>query len=182
MFALTENQKFMLKALAVHSDCAERGISIRDITNPADLNMKNLNVKELADFSGLHQVAVRGLIYSLENKGLIFAIKSKRGNRTRIVFTDAGYNLIKDYCFVICNFKFFNIDFIAFVNLVLLSTCYYNCVHIWHLPFSLKLATFRRDFHQLILPSIRGLFSLSYARQNVKKNIYYLMFFHTYCA
>lgn len=97
MITLTANQKFMLKALAVHSDCAEKGILIRDITNPADLDMKNLNVKELADFSGMHQVAVRGLIYSLENKGLIFAIKSKRGNRTRIVFTDAGYNLIKDY-------------------------------------------------------------------------------------
>lgn len=97
MTTLTANQKFILKALAVHSDCAERGIYIRDITNPSDLDMKILNVKELSDFSGLHQVAVRGLLNNLQNKGLIFLIKNKRNKNVRVVFTDAGFNLVKEY-------------------------------------------------------------------------------------
>ena len=97
MTTLTDNQKFLFKTLAVHSDGVERGIHIRDITNPVDLNIKALNVKELSDFTGYHQVAIRGLIHNLETKGLIIVTKNPRRGNTHVIFTDVGYELVKKY-------------------------------------------------------------------------------------
>ena len=97
MTTLTDNQKHLFKTLAVHSDGVERGIHIRDITNPVDLNIRSLNVKEISDFTGFHPVAIRGLIHNLETKGLIIVIKNPRRGNTNVTFTDAGYELVKKY-------------------------------------------------------------------------------------